>query len=367
LQLGQVALHQGIITLQYGQEVVFPGAMETKVKVARRVGNYSTVDFIDCHYLQMRNACHYDGLNLSANMCFGLAGSLDFLFWIEKKSIAPHIALSGRKSEAVAPFFEAIGTPAKKLQIPQEDLDEQIISCIDHKQHLFVLLDRYYLEYLREYFPPNHFGMHIVSIVGIRESDKGIEYAVHDFHQGDPVWVSSATINTARQANCQPLLPDNYCYIIDEVQPVSEDRLRAQAKLKIAAMTEAMISSKDSGLSAFELFNRELESIIAADLGKYEKVLKFQLKVLETFTRYDDTKSFYRRAYAEFLKECSETFGFSPLKPFTERAFEIADTWAQVDYNDADVRESLQKALKATRLLYAQERAFFEDMSKVRL
>ena len=199
-----------------------------------------------CESSAIRNVLEYHGVKLSEELVFGLDCTFGFAYWKQKYPYRP-FSLDGKvyKFPNTLPSFLGIEVKEKTT----DDLEEawkSVKKLIDNDVPVPIFVDIYYLDYLRVPKEPwNHFGAHMIVLVGYDEERKEA-YCVDSIFTGLQV-VSLENLAKARNSKYEPCPPRNTWFEIHvpgRTKPLDE---AVNAAIKETAMQ--MLNPSDENFS----------------------------------------------------------------------------------------------------------------------
>ena len=289
----------------------------------------------------------------------GLSEGYDFNYWIEKNIKIPMLVMTG-KSKNEKKLFDNLGV---QYQLINEDTDLE--STVMQRKNVIVNVDRYYLDYLSKRFGRTHFGQHAILL------SEGDEYSYTCFDALDNTVdsLSKDVVAMARASKIQPFPPNHEGFYILQNRAVK--LTGTVVSMAIKRNMDAFLHSKDHGISRLESFIGQLELILSMiGVGNYAKYFDVQIDFLCKYIReFESTKSFYRYAYEEFLKEARESYSL-PIENCIKMCVQLGDAWYRMGEDLISYRHQndsatvkLKQIADSLRTIVELERRFAEELS----
>lgn len=313
----------------------------------------------DCRLITISELLRRHGISITPWMCFGLSEGYDFNYWIEKSIKIPMLVMIG-KSRNENTLFDNLGV---QYQVINEDTDLE--SMVVQRKNVIVNVDRYYLDYLSKRFGRTHFGQHTVLL---SEGDE-YNYCCFDALDHTVDSLSKDVLELARASKVQPFPPNHEGLYILQTGAV-----KLTGRVVIMAINRnmnAFLNSKDHGISRLESFIGQLELILSMiGTGNYAKYFDVQIDFLCKYIReFESTKSFYRYAYGEFLKEAWESYSL-PIEKCIEMCVRLGDAWYRMGedlisyrHQNDNATVKLKQIVDSLRTIAELERRFAEELS----
>jgi hypothetical protein len=306
-------------------------------------------------------------------MCFGLSEAYGFSYWIDRTSKIPCLIMLGRTKLVLETFFNKFEIPFEYNMIDGEpDFELHTTKTLLEKNVVLAYADRYYLKHLEKKYNRAHFGNHLISVVGYKKIDNVIKYAINDVIDDNVVWCTSDEIQTARLSSWKPFPPDGQVVDIcinGLTLKQYADRIPELTIQSILNISNSMLINKDSGVNALKALSFEIKYLLDADMEKYGRAIKFQLRLIASFIReFEETHTFYRLTFSEFLFEASDKYGMEYLSCFVPKMKDIAVQWftmSKLIENSEDITAVLSDISVKLSVLSDMEKAFFEELRQL--
>lgn len=272
----------------------------------------------DCRSITISKMLKSLDIDLTSAMCFGLGQGYDFRYWIEKDSKIPMIITLGRNLDCEENLINKLRLTMIKLGNKEKSAIEnmnELDIVLKHKKYVFLNVDRFYLDYLKEKFNPYHFGNHSILVKGFDIVENRKEYIVYDALVDKLTQVSDIEIKLGRASKYTPFTPDYYGFYIEE-NTNSKEITFEDVKDSIVSNSYRFLHEEKRGIDAFKKFISELTSLGDSFLKNNDIriYLKLQMNFISKYIlEFEDTHSFYRKVYSEFLKEVDEKYKLNTL------------------------------------------------------
>lgn len=305
----------------------------------------------DCRSITISKMLNYIDIDFTPAMCFGLGQGYDFRYWIEKDSKVPMIVTLGRNLDSEENLLNELGLTVKKLGNIEKSTDEnmaELDSILKQKENVFLNVDRFYLDYLKEKLNPYHFGNHSILVKGVTNIENQKKYMVYDALIDDVRYVSDYEIKLGRESKYKPCSPDYYGFYIEGNKSCNKIGFN-EIKDSINRNLNRYLYKKGNGIDAFNKFIRELtgleESLISND--EIKLYLKLQMNFISRYIlEFENTNSFYRKVYSEFLKEVDKKYKLNSFHRNIKEFSLLGDDWNRLGSKIANKStEDINKAL----------------------
>lgn len=287
----------------------------------------------DCRLNAVSYLLEKKNIYFSPAMCLGIGEGYDFSFWVEKSGRFPSIVMMGRTSNCEEILLQNLSIRYEKFGNPscnQEKNDSELQQILKQGHYALIYLDRYYLKYLENKFGRSHCGFHSVVLWDIDNSDL---WGIHDALALDESVVAKLSIVEGRASKTQPF-PSKYegLYISEIADYTKLSDMDSLIYHAILNNMKRYSESYNSGLKALDSFSNQLKSLTALYLkyGHGDSLLRSQMILFFNYIHdFEDSHSFYRKLYAEFLEEAEIRFGCE-LESINEEFYKIGDEWIRI-------------------------------------
>jgi hypothetical protein len=281
---------------------------------------------VHCESSAIRDVLNYYGLEMSEDMVFGLDCTFGFLYWKEKVPYRPFY-ISGKINTFpnTLPKFLGIRVIKKTTNNPTEAW-KAIKDLIDKNVAVPVFVDMYYIDYMqipRE--PWNHFGNHVIVLVGYDE-EKAEAY-VADSAYKDIQSLPLKSLTEARNSKFEPCPPENTWFEIHV--PKTINPIGKAAKMAIGETAENTLNPPQSNYGV-----KGIKSL-AEDIVEWPKCSPVMGLKLALFLQYIDLEvagtggGNFRKIYSRFLKEAAKLLRNEELDNASERIAQSANLWSE--------------------------------------
>lgn len=279
------------------------------------------------------------------------------------------------------PFVD-IGEPSATTQYNEQELE----SVLDKGRCVALTVDRYYLKALRDRFGPTHCGFHC--LVVFKDTDSDDCYGVRDVLAPDIEAISKTEVSQARSSTIHPFPPlYRGCYLSDQTELARHQQ--TTSKIVDAHMIYQAVESNmkqyrcadTRGIHALQSFVDQFAHMTKTSDSRVKKLfLRVQIDfIIQMIAEVDDTHSFHRLLYKQFLQESQDRYDCAFPQAIREFSY-LGSLWEDLVNKLVDVKmlptdarvtillDELQRILeyedKASRILLAEARSGLNtDMS----
>lgn len=273
----------------------------------------------------------YYGYNITNYMCFGLSEGIDFQYWFNKNNRIPFLCVTGRKLNCENTLTSVFNiTTEKKIIELEDDFSSFVLSNLNNNTPIMCNVDRYYLDYISNIIGKQHFGWHVVCIIGYKIEGNKLYYGIWDIFVKKILWISSYEFEVARTSQCVPIATNYECFNFrlgsSHKELKQEDIFGA-----IKRNCNTVLTKENSGISAMEMFSNEIKSIALLGDEDYINILSIQLRLFKKYIkRTDTTGTLYREPYAIFLKEVYDLCGEQKINYYSNKMMIISEQWIEL-------------------------------------
>jgi len=285
---------------------------------------------VHCESSAIRDVLEYHGLRLSEAIVFGLDCTFGFIYWKQKSAIPPvHIGGKIRKFPNTLPKFLGINVE-RKTTSRQKKAWQSIKEMLDKDVPVPIFADIYYLDYMNVPKEPwNHFGAHMIVLVGYNE-EKSEAYVADTSFNGLQA-ISLKSLAQARNSKYKPFPPKNTWFNIS--LPAKQQRLNQAVKNALSETAKDMLNppTRNFGIKGI----RQL----ADDIPNWPKLLDSKQLRLTLFLTYIDMEEAgtgggnFRKLYSLFLKEAGELIPDRSLREAGKKLDNSADAWSEIAHS----------------------------------
>lgn len=270
----------------------------------------------DCRNITISRMLENLNVNLSPVMCFGLGECYDFRYWIDKKATFPMIIIMGRNFNGEVRLLNNFNIKVKTIGDITKSVKENMLEVnklLNEDKNVFLNVDRYYLDYLDRQDNKYHCGWHSVLIEKLINEDNQLRYTVFEPLLNEHKLLSYQSLAKGRSSECSPFSPEFYGFYIEENHEVNIGF--DLVKMLIERNFRSFLKENDSGIYYLKKFKDNIscfhnESLVKSNVMYVKLQLNFMSKYI---LEYENTQSFYRKVYAEFLKEVDRNFKLNSI------------------------------------------------------
>jgi|GEM_PF-5262878 hypothetical protein len=323
--------------------------------------------------MHIKDICANMGLQLTGSMCFGLSDAFNFLYWLDRNSKIPFLILLGRNQDIFGTFFDKMGIDYKVNTMHSAlEMKEHIVNCINSNTLLLLYVDRYYLEYLHSKYSKSHFGNHVIAISGYRINNDVFEVAVNDMIQDDIIWYAFDKIHMAMNSSWKPFSPEARVYDIN----LNSSKLNLYFDMFPEIIVDSienviinMIGKDDMGVNALYALAYEMNKLLESDFSKYERALRFQLRLISSFiSEFEETHSMYRMCFSNFLGDAAKKYKLEYLYDYSLQMRVIAGKWRSVSelltQDRLEIEDIICQISSEINEIADSEKAFFTSLKQ---
>lgn len=281
----------------------------------------------DCRNIAISHMLQKFGIKMSSVMCFGLGECYDFNYFIDKSSNVPMTIMLGRNNEGEKQLLNnlnfniyEIGDNNKSILENMNEMDK----VLQDNNSILINVDRYYLDYLDRKYNQYHCGWHSVIVENIYKDKM---YTVYEPLLGEERVISYDRLAQARSSDCKPYSPNFGGLYVNK----NGDNIISYQKVKeiIIRNVQNYLNKNNGGLYYLKKFKNDMSCLNDESLIKRNSVyIKLQLNFMSKYIlEYENTKSFYRKVYAEFLREISQKYKLLYLDEIIKKFELLGDEW----------------------------------------
>jgi len=319
-------------------------------------GRYVIEDFnlfggLHCETSAVRKVYLYNGLDVSEEMLFGLAGGISFMYWFMKQMPFPMIGGRGGGRYFIENIAERTGAAVDQLRTGSSmRAHVRLVERLAAGQPTVIYCDMAYLPYMG-IAEGAHFGQHVIVVCGIDE-DEDLVYISDRCRRG--VTVTVADLRKARGSKFPPFPAQNVLFDV---------RLPRRLEITRKAVRQALQGCVD-GLVNPPISNFGLEGI--------QKWAKLILKWPEMFQGislwgallngfiFIETGGTgggcFRPIFSRFLAEVEGMLNLPKLGSVMELYQESGRIWSEIA--ESMLPDSYPALRRAREILWEKDRVF---------
>jgi len=282
---------------------------------------------LHCESTAVRDVLDFYGLKISEYMAFGLDCTFGFEYFRKKIPYRPFY-ISGKICTFPNTLPKFLGINVEKKTA--DDADEAwnyVKELINRNIPVPMFVDMYYLDYMQIPKEPwNHFGNHVIVLVGYDE-EKGEAYIADSSFEGIQT-ISLKSLAQARNSKFEPFPPENTWFEINV--PKTTKPLSKATEMAIKETAKNMIhpSRENHGISGIRL--------LAEDIVNWSEITSSaeELK-LALFLQYIDLEiagtggGNFRKMYSSFIKESARLLSNRKLEIISHEIAISAGLWSE--------------------------------------
>jgi hypothetical protein len=251
-----------------------------------------------CASTALRNLMHFQGVEMSEPMIFGLSGGLG-LYYLRAENLSPTRMFHGRTATLESDFCRNTGIPVVERMDPDDDLaGSSLRERLDSGTPVLLFTDTYYLGYHRT---TSHFPGHAVAAVGYDATKKQIFLADRKFEGYQTC--SFEELRRARNADDYPQRCLNRCsHFPDAARPTVP--LTDAVRVALRRNAEGMLTGSENtigGVGGLRALAADFPSW--SELEDWSWAARFGYQVV---VKRGAGGSFFRSLYADFLAEAAK-------------------------------------------------------------
>jgi hypothetical protein len=283
---------------------------------------------LHCESTAVRDVLDFYGLKISEYMAFGLDCTFGFEYFRKKIPYRPFY-ISGKICTFPNTLPKFLGIGVKKRTASNVD---KAWSCakelINRGIPVPMFVDMYYLDYMQISKEPwNHFGNHVIVLVGYDE-EKGEAY-VADSTFGGIQTITLQSLAQARNSKFEPFPPKNISFEINVPKMTKPLSKAVEMAIKETAKNMIYPPRENCGISGIRLLAEDI--VNWPELSSSTEELKLAL-----FLQYIDLEiagtggGNFRKMYSSFIKESANLLSDRKLEIISYEIAIPAGLWSEI-------------------------------------
>jgi hypothetical protein len=280
-----------------------------------------------CESTAVRDVLEFYGLKISEYMAFGLDCTFGFEYLRKKFPYRPFY-INGKICTFPNTLPKFLGINVEKKTADDADKAWNYVKeLINRNIPVPIFVDMYYLDYMKIPKEPwNHFGNHVIVLVGYDEK-KGEAYIADSSFEGMQA-ISLQSLAQARNSKFEPFPPENAWFEINV--PKTTKPLSKAAEMAIKETAKNMIhpSRENCGICGIRLLAEDIVNWPEITSSTEELKLALILQYIDLEIAGTGGGNF-RKMYSRFIKESAKLISNRKLEIISHEIAKSAELWSE--------------------------------------